>query len=137
MAMAPTNSAMATMVFAQVGNLVNLRNIPSATANTMNKIEVVATAPSATTFAPLASKPLKVVATTSAKAAITRMEKSHVKSKNRRFPSLPMYFSIMTPMDLPLFRTEAYIAEKSCTAPKNTPPIKIHNNTGTHPKMAA
>ena len=37
----------------------------------------------------------------------------------------------------PLFLTDAYMAEKSCTAPKNTPPIRTHSSTGTQPKTAA
>ena len=37
----------------------------------------------------------------------------------------------------PLFLTDAYIEAKSCTAPKNTPPIRIQSNTGSHPKTAA
>ena len=37
----------------------------------------------------------------------------------------------------PLFFTEAYMDEKSCTAPKNTPPMSTHKSTGTQPNTAA
>ena len=97
----------------QVLNFVYFRKNPKATANTINKMDVVATAPSATTLAPSASNPLKVVATISANAATTKIENNQVKIRKSLFPVSPMYCSIMYPMDLPLFFTEAYIAEKS------------------------
>lgn len=37
----------------------------------------------------------------------------------------------------PLFFTEAYMAAKSWTAPKKTPPSRIHSSTGTQPKTEA
>ena len=40
-------------------------------------------------------------------------------------------------MDLPSFLTDAYSAVKSCTAPKNTPPIKSHKRAGAQPNIAA
>ena len=56
-------------------NFVYFKNIPSPTASKINIIEVVATAPLAAIFvtfpASLTENPLKVPATTSAKAAIT------------------------------------------------------------------
>ena len=48
-----------------------------------------------------------------------------------------MYPSIIKPIVLPLFLTDAYIEAKSWTAPKKTPPIKIQSKTGNHPKIAA
>ena len=48
-----------------------------------------------------------------------------------------MYFSMSRPIDLPLLRTEAYSAVKSCTAPKKTPPTMIHKKAGSQPKMQA
>ena len=73
---------------------------PSATASKINKIEVVATAPFAamvevTTPASSTAKPLKVPATTSAKAAITKIQNSQQNNRNSFLPSLPMYSSIM------------------------------------------
>ncbi|MPN23143.1 hypothetical protein SDC9_170530 [bioreactor metagenome] len=73
----------------------------------------------------------------SVNAAITSSVNSQQNSKNSRRPVLPMYFSISIPMDLPSFFTEAYSAPKSCTAPKNTPPISTQSNTGIQPNMAA
>ena len=52
-------------------------------------------------------------------------------------PNLPIYFSMIIPIDLPSFLTEAYKAPKYITAPKNTPPIRIQSNTGNHPNAAA
>ena len=58
-------------------------------------------------------------------------------SINNFRPVLPMYFSMIIPIDFPSFLTEAYSAPKSCTAPKNKPPISSHNNTGTQPNTDA
>ena len=80
---------------------------------------------------------LKVPATIEVKAAITMQQKSQMKSRNRRRPVLPMYFSMSSPKDLPLFLTEAYRAPKSCTAPKNTPPTITHRSTGSQPNIMA
>ena len=44
---------------------------------------------------------------------------------------------MMYPMVFPRFFTEAYREAKSCTAPKNTPPIRIQSSTGSQPNMAA
>ena len=52
-------------------------------------------------------------------------------------PVFPIYFSISIPMDFPSFLTDAYSAPKSCTAPKNNPPMISHNKTGTHPNTDA
>ena len=135
--MAATNSRIATSVLIPAWKLVFFRKKPSPTANTINSMDVIATAPSAANFTPSSSKPWNVLATTSAKAAITKIENSHTNIRNRRFPVLPIYFSMMYPMDLPLFFTDAYMAAKSCTAPKNTPPIKIQSSAGSQPKTAA
>ena len=103
----------------------------------MNSILVVATLPFDTILPPSALKPLNVPATTSANAATTKIQNSQQKSKNNFLPILPIYASITYPIVRPLFLTEAYIAEKSWTAPKNNPPIRIHNKTGTQPNTAA
>ena len=58
-------------------------------------------------------------------------------SKKILRPNLPMYFSIIIPMDFPSFLTEAYKAPKSVTAPKNTPPMRIQRSTGNQPNAAA
>ena len=47
------------------------------------------------------------------KAAITSTEKSQQNSEKNLRPVLPIYFSMMRPMDLPSFFTEAYSAAKS------------------------
>ena len=76
-AIATTNNKIATAVFTHLLNLVYFKNIPSPTASKINNIEVVATAPLATTFvtspASFAANPLNVPATTSANAATTRI----------------------------------------------------------------
>ena len=41
------------------------------------------------------------------------------------------------PIDFPSFLTEAYKEPKSCTAPKNNPPMINHRSTGTHPNTDA
>ena len=65
----------------------------------MNNIEVVATAPFATTFvtAPdsLVANPLNVPATTSANAATTRIQNSQQNNRNNFLPNFPMYSSMM------------------------------------------
>ena len=48
-----------------------------------------------------------------------------------------MLSDIISPMDLPLFLTDASIEPKSLAAPKNNPPMMTHNVTGIHPKIAA
>ena len=80
---------------------------------------------------------MNVPATISAKAAMTIRQNSQQNSRNSFRPSLPMYFSMSIPMDLPSFLTEAYSAPKSVTAPKNTPPISTHSSTGSQPNAAA
>ena len=104
-------------------------------------MEVVATAPFAATFvtapASFATNPLKVPATTSANAATTRIQNSQQNKRNNFFPSFPIYASMIYPMVRPLFFTDAYMDAKSCTAPKNTPPMRIQSRTGSQPKIAA
>jgi hypothetical protein len=104
-------------------------------------MEVVATAPFAATFvtvpASFTANPLKVPATTSANAATTRIQNSQQNKRNNFFPSFPIYASMIYPIVRPLFFTDAYMDAKSCTAPKNTPPMRIHNRTGSQPKIAA
>ncbi len=70
-------------------------------------------------------------------AAMTSSENTQQKIRNRRLPVLPMYCSIIRPMDLPSLLTDAYREPKSCTAPKNTPPTRIHSRAGSQPNMAA
>ena len=86
---------------------------------------------------PSALNPLNVLATISENAAITSKVKIHAKSENNFLPVFPIYFSIRNPIDFPSFFTDAYIAPKSCTAPKKIPPTRSHNNTGNQPKAAA
>ena len=138
---AATSSKIATAVLTHLLNFVYLRKNPSATASNINNMEVVATAPFAATFvtapASFVANPLKVPATTSAKAATTRIQNNQQNNKNSFFPVLPIYSSIIKPIVRPLFFTDAYIDAKSCTAPKNTPPISTHKSTGSHPNIAA
>ena len=114
---AATNSTIAKAVFTHLLNFVYFRKNPSPTASKMNNMEVVATAPFATTFvtspASFVTNPLKVPATTSANAATTRIQNSQQNKRNNFFPSFPMYASIMYPIVRPLFFTEAYIDAKS------------------------
>ena len=137
-ATAATSMTIAIAVFTHLFNFAYFRIIPSATASKINSTEVVATDPFAATLvtAPDASaeKPLNVPATTSANAAITKIQNSQQKIENNFFPNFPIYSSIIYPIVRPLFFTEAYIAAKSCTAPTKTPPIRIHKNAGSHPK---
>ena len=77
------------------------------------------------------------MATISAKAAITSNEKIQANKKNNFLPALPIYCSIIAPIDFPWLFTDAYHAPKSCTAPKKIPPIRSHNKTGTQPNIAA
>ena len=110
---------------------------PNTIATTINNIDIDAAAAFGAFCVPSALNPLNVLATISANAAITKSEKIHANKKNNFLPALPIYFSIIAPMDFPSFFTDAYSAPKSCTAPKKIPPINIHNNTGTHPNTAA
>ena len=138
---AATSNIIATAVLIHLLNFVYLRKNPSATASNINNMEVVATAPFAATFvtapASFATNPLKVPATTSANAATTRIQNSQQNKRNNFFPSFPIYASMIYPIVRPLFFTDAYMDAKSCTAPKNTPPMRIHNRTGNQPKIAA
>ena len=138
---ATTRSKIATAVLTHLLNFVYLRKNPSATASNINSMEVVATAPFAATFvtvpASFATNPLKVPATTSANAATTRIQNSQQNKRNNFFPSFPIYASMIYPMVRPLFFTDAYMDAKSCTAPKNTPPMRIQSRTGSQPKIAA
>ena len=122
-------------------NLPYFKINPRATASKIKIMDVVATAPFAATLvivpASSATNPLNVPATTSAKAATTRIQNNQQNNKNSFFPVLPIYSSIIKPIVRPLFFTDAYIAAKSCTAPKNTPPISTHKSTGSHPNIAA
>ena len=68
---------------------------PKRTAAAIKSTLVIATEPFAGTTAPAASKPLKVFATTSAKAATTKIENNQVKAKKSFLPTLPIYFSII------------------------------------------
>ena len=140
-AIAATSNIIATAVLTHLLNFVYLRKNPSATASNINNMEVVATAPFAATFvtvpASFATNPLKVPATTSANAATTRIQNSQQNKRNNFFPSFPIYASMIYPIVRPLFFTDAYMDAKSCTAPKNTPPMRIHNRTGSQPKIAA
>ena len=109
-------------------------------ATTINNIEIEAAAESAYAVVSLMSAtplPTKVPATISVKAAITRRVKSQQKSINNFLPVLPIYFSMIIPMDFPSFLTEAYKAPKSCTAPKKSPPIINQRSTGTQPNTDA
>ena len=98
-AIATISNAIATSVLIHLLNLEYLRKKPSATASMMKSIDVVATAPLATTFvtspALSAAKPLKVPATTSANAATTSIQNSQQNNRNNFFPNLPMYSSMM------------------------------------------
>ena len=49
----------------------------------------------------------------------------------------PRYRRAMTVRFLPPSRRAICVATKSCTAPRNTPPIKIQNNAGPHPYKRA
>ena len=115
---------------------------PKNTANRTNSREIVPAAPleaavSARTVGSAEEKALKVPATISAKAAMTRSVNSQQNSRNSLRPKRPMYFSMMRPMDLPSFFTLAYSAPKSVTAPKKMPPSSSHSSTGSQPKAAA
>ena len=48
-----------------------------------------------------------------------------------------MLVEMISPMDLPSWRTEANRAPKSWTPPKKMPPIRIHSVQASHPKPAA
>ena len=112
--------------------------IPRITATPINNMETVAAAPLAYTALPSpAGYALKVPATISVNAAITKRVNNQQNNMKSFLPILPMYFSIIIPMDFPSFLTDAYRAPKSCTAPKNNPPTTIHKNTGTHPNTLA
>ena len=81
--------------------------------------------------------PTNVPATISVNAAITNKVNNQQNNMKSFRPVLPMYFSMIIPMDLPSFFTDAYKAPKSCTAPKKSPPMMSQSNTGTHPKTDA
>ena len=83
------------------------------------------------------TKPLNVEDVMEVNAAITSNENSQQNNVKNLRPFLPMYFSMIKPMDLPSFFTEAYKAEKSCTAPKKIPPINSQRSAGTQPNTAA
>ena len=111
---------------------------PKITATRINNMEMDAALPLAyATPASSSPVPTKVPATISVKAAITNRVNSQQNSMNNFLPVLPMYFSMIIPIDFPSFFTEAYRAPKSCTAPKNKPPIRSHRSTGTHPNTDA
>ena len=87
--------------------------------------------------APSTPFPTNVPATISVNAAITRSVNNQQNNMNNLRPVLPIYFSMIIPMDFPSFFTDAYKAPKSCTAPKNNPPMSNQSNTGTHPNTDA
>ena len=49
----------------------------------------------------------------------------------------PMLSEMISPMERPLFLTDANMDPKSCTAPKNSPPMSTQRVTGIHPNTAA
>ena len=56
---------------------------------------------------------------------------------NSLFARLLIFAEIISPIDIPLLRTDAKSAPKSCTPPKKIPPIRIQSVTGSHPNIAA
>ena len=84
-----------------------LMNRPKAMATKMNNMEMEAAAALGRTMEPSLAKPLNVVATISPKAAMTSRLKTQQKSRNRRRPVVPIYFSMRTPIDLPSFFMDA------------------------------
>ena len=97
-ATAATSIAIAIAVFTHLLSFEYFKIIPSATASKIKSTEVVATDPFAATFvtAPEASaeNPLNVPATTSANAAMTRIQNNQQKMENNFFPNFPIYSSI-------------------------------------------
>ena len=78
---------------------------PKAIATTIYNIEIDAAAAFGCNLEPsTAEKPLNVPATISAKAAIT---KSVNNQQNNFFPVLPIYSSMIPPIDLPFDFTDA------------------------------
>ena len=76
-----------------------LINKPKAIATTINNIEIDAAAAFGVFNEPSELMPLNVVATISAKAAITSNEKIQANKKNNFLPALPIYCSITAPFN--------------------------------------
>ena len=84
--------------------------IPKTIATTINNMEMEAAAEAAYAFeVPVIPSPLptNVPATMSVKAAITNKVNNQQNSMNNFLPVLPMYFSIIIPIDFPSFLTDA------------------------------
>ena len=80
----------------------------------MNNMEMDAALPLAyVTLASSSPVPTKVPATISVNAAMTNRVNSQQNSMNNFLPVLPMYFSMIIPMDFPSFLTDAYNEPKS------------------------
>ena len=97
---ATTNIIIAIAVLTHLLSFAYFKIIPRPTASSINSIEVVATEPFAAileTTVPVSSvaKPLNVPATTSANAAMTRIQNNQTNSRNNFLPSLPIYSSMM------------------------------------------
>ena len=116
--------------------------IPKMIATTIKSIDIEAAeafaflvaAENASVPAPVL---MKVPATISVNAAITSNVKSQQNNMNSFLPNLPMYFSMIIPIDFPSFLTDAYREPKSCTAPKNNPPTSNHRRKGNQPNTDA
>ena len=109
----PTRSAMAIIAFIHSFNLspVNLIITPRIIATPINIIDIEPADALANNCSSATPSPrpfaLKVPATISVNAAITRSVNSQQKIIKSFRPILPMYFSTIIPIDLPSFLTEA------------------------------
>jgi len=75
----------------------------------------------------------KVMATALVNTPMTRISAEKTNSRNRVFMPRPTRSSRTEPSPRPSWRTLMISAEKSCTAPMNTPPTRIHSSTAVQP----
>ena len=130
------------IVAAPIGTLRLYTRKPKIIAITINKSETIATEAFVSLTASLTAAPAALVvpnvpATIDANAATTRIRVRYAKIIKSLFALFPILTEIISPIDWPLWRSDANNAPKSCTPPKKMPPINTHKTTGTQPKIAA
>ena len=99
------------MNFASSPLFVNFRNKPNTIAAKIYIIDIDAAEAPGIFCEPSLLKPLNVPARIN--AAMTNKVNSQQNSRNNFLPVLPIYRSMMRPIDLPSFLTDAYSAVKS------------------------
>jgi len=116
-----------TTVEAPRGSFIRRSTCPNATASRIKRIEDDAAA----------GFSVKVRATMAANTAITRISVARAKIRKKVLPVMPMFSSMISPIELPRCRMLATRLDMSCAPPRKIEPMSTQSTTGTQPKTAA